>query len=72
MLINEEGKNCSKRNCTYHKTNHIETSDCNGIKIRNLREKDAEKMLEWMHDDSVARFFRKDFSKKLWMIVLSL
>ena len=34
------------------------------MKIRELQMKDAPLMLEWMHDDSVSRYFRVDFSGK--------
>ncbi len=33
------------------------------MRLRNLREQDAEKMLEWMHDQDVVRYLKKDFSK---------
>ncbi len=34
------------------------------MRIRKLREKDAPFMLEWMHDDFVVRYLRKDFMKR--------
>lgn len=34
------------------------------MKIRRLKKKDAEWMLEWMHDDSVVRDLLADFSNK--------
>lgn len=34
------------------------------MKLRNLSEKDAEPMLEWMHDDFVVHNLATDFSKK--------
>lgn len=36
----------------------------NEIKLRKLKEKDAEFMLEWMHDVSVVEFLQIDFSSK--------
>lgn len=33
------------------------------IELRQLEEKDAPLMLEWMHDKEIQKFFRKDMSK---------
>ena len=35
-----------------------------GMKLRKLMAKDAPLMLEWMHDDAVVHFFKKDFGTK--------
>lgn len=33
------------------------------MRLRKLQNKDAPLMLEWMRDESIAHYFRKDFSK---------
>lgn len=48
-----------KRECIIEKR-----KGCTIMRLRRLQRNDARYMLEWMHDDSVARYFKKDFSHK--------
>ena len=40
---------------------NIITDKITGISLRKLEAKDADKMLEWMHDENVAKNYKKDF-----------
>lgn len=42
------------------------------MKLRNLENKDAAFMLEWMHDTSVVKYMRSDLLIKLKTIAWSL
>lgn len=56
MINREKGK--------FLESNCITTLEGFIVKLRNLKQTDAERMLKWMHDSTVVENLQTDFSKK--------